>query len=687
MAVEAEAVPNPDNQREAQPGAQRSERASAPGTADSQGDGPPSAANPETRVPNPVSSPNPESQTPSASSAADSRRDGPSSSANPETQIPNPVSSADPDPNAPKKPKRKYTMSPRALEARRNSLKKARAVPKEVLYRSTPKRKESCRAKLVAAREAKRRRHEEGKSTGISHGLTCADLRGSLAAAGATPEELKAHRQQFRDELGPQTPKETKLVRGMADCAWRREQADHVQAVEDIITMQARLIVAAEPSQVGLKDFAVAKLALNLFNKGLDLEERHKKLNGRFGHLAYLFLAGRGQAEGFLEGLGVKLRWNTSNFEMIEWSAEEMGNPFVTRRKVAQVMAPKTGEMKPASEFDWKGKAAREAARQEQIKQQALYTDAPRYRHDPYEHSAQSVGEMVEKGQTVVVVMDGGKTRVQLGEEVEGQGVRTAHLVEGTAAVVAGIGAEEWPEWREAEVAAALRKKYLETSVALRGKNNVGGVTKEDLVKSFLEAFKAAGTRGSGQGTREEEGAEESSSSPGPEYRVPSTDPSAKPEPGIPNPVPPPDAGDQERIRAVAEAAWERAKVCEKRSQQERKKLAEILVQVGLSLREKLEQIMGLFTGVWDMFIAMCELAAELKQKVCAMLEARHPRTPEKPRDPKDFQGLWPSWLWSNPKMKKRFLEDMAILEGPEPVAVPRRKKKKENTDGEDSTG
>ena len=105
-----------------------------------------------------------------------------------------------------------------------------------------------------------------------------------------------------------------------------------------------------------------------------------------------------------------------------------------------------------------------------------------------------------------------------------------------------------------------------------------------------------------------------------------------------------------------------------------------------MSVREALDQIMGLFTGVWEMFIAMYERTAKLKQKVCAMLKARHPRTPEEPRDPKDFEGLWPSWLWSNPKMKKRFLEDMNIVEGPEPVAVPRRKKKKESTDGADST-
>ncbi|MGO9273564.1 MAG: hypothetical protein ACLQOO_25565, partial [Terriglobia bacterium] len=350
MSLEAEAVPNPD----AQCAAPHGESASAPSASAP----PPSAAG--TPAPSAAASQSDANR----EQGTEDREQG--RSANPETRIPNPVSSANPEsPNPAPKPKRKYTMSQAALDSRRINIKKALAVPKEILFRSTPRRKESCRTKLVAAREAKRRKHEEGKSTGISHGLTCADLRGSLAAAGTTPEELKAHRQKFRDELGPKTPTETKLVRGMADCAWRRAEVGHTQAVEDIITTESRLMVAAEPEQAGLMDFAVAKLAINFFNQGLDLEERLKKLNGRFGHLAYLFLAGRGMAEGFGADLGVKLRWNRDNMNMIEWSAEALGNPFVTRRKVAKVMAPKTGEMKPASEFEWKGAAAREAERLE----------------------------------------------------------------------------------------------------------------------------------------------------------------------------------------------------------------------------------------------------------------------------------------------------------------------------------
>ena len=586
-------------------------------------------------------------------------------------------------------------MSQAALDARRISIKKARAVPKEVLYRSTPKRLESCRTKLVVAREAKRRKREEGRTTGITHGLSCADLRASLAASGSTPDDLKAHRQMFRDQLNPQTPTETKLARGMADCAFRRLQVGHVQAVEEVITMQSRLIVAAEPGQANLTDFEVAKLALHMFNRGLDLDERLNKLNSRFAHLAYLYLEGRGEHQDF----PVKLGWNASNREMLEWSAEAQGNPFATVRQVERVTAAKSGEMKPADQFEWKGKEKRVEERREKIRQEALYSDAPELADYPYHHQAESVAALVDRGLNVVVVMDGGRTEVQLRPKAEdfpadrarvedesresGHGPgsvseprtpnpeppsssaipdsqpptpapsspapasppRTVLYMGGTAQLAAGIGPSEWPEWREAEVAAALRKKYLETSVALRGKNQIGGVTKNDLVQSFLEAFARDGVRDLGFGVRREEGDGGPSSSANPETQTPN-----------------PDPADVERIKAAAEAAWKRVKVCENRSRIERAKLAEILSWAGSSIKEKLHRAIRLFADVKEMFNSMCEWTTKLRQRVCALLEARHPRTRENPGRPNDYEGIWPSGVWSDTKTRKRFLKDMAVL-------------------------
>ncbi len=569
------------------------------------------------------------------------------------------------------KPKRKYTSTPEGREAKRRSLEKVRAaVPKEVLYRGTDRRKDASRNNLLPAREAKRRKHQQGRSICIRHGLTCADLRGSLAMAGVTPEELEAHRQNFLAGLVPRTDKETNLVMGMADCVWRCEQALHVHAVELVIGLKARMIVAAEPSQARMGEVVVARLALDIFNRSsLDLNERLGKLNGRLEHLAWLFLAGRGEEAGF----GGKLRWNRHNMDMINWSAAAMGNPFLTRSQVAKALAPKTGEMKPANEFEWKGAAAREAERLERIKQQALDLDERALANLSDYHQAMSVREFLERGRNVVLVMDGGQTEVRLGEAETAQ---TFFFMGGTAQVAAGIEAAEWPEWREKEVAAALRQEYLRTSLALRGKDQVGGVSRADLVQVFGEAFGRDGVRG-------EEGDSGASSSANPEPRNPSPVSSANPETRAPNP----DPADAGRIKAAANAAWELVKVFEDRARQAKEGLTAILAQAGQSARQQLDQIIGLFTPVTEIFLAVGEKLAKLQQKLCALLKGRPGAWDADPVRRRQKQGLddrnlglvhlAPSPVWIDPKLKEQFLNDLrALAEPPPDPAAPEGRKR-----------
>jgi hypothetical protein len=109
MTLETEAVPNPD--------AQRGESASAPSAAD-------------TSAPGAAASPNDANREQGTGDREQER------SANPEPQIPNPASSANPEsPTPAQKPKRKYTMSQKALDSRRTNIKLALAVPKEIRYR------------------------------------------------------------------------------------------------------------------------------------------------------------------------------------------------------------------------------------------------------------------------------------------------------------------------------------------------------------------------------------------------------------------------------------------------------------------------------------------------------------------------------------------------------------------------
>ena len=548
------------------------------------------------------------------------------------------------------KPKRKYTSTPEGREAKRRSMKKVReTVPKEVLYRGTPQRKEASRNNLLPARAAKRRKREQGRSICIRHGLTCADLRGSLAMAGVTPEELEAHRRQLLDRFPPRTGKETNMMLGMADCIWRYEQALHAHAVELVIGLKARMIVAAEPDQARLGEVVVARLALDIFNhSSLDLNERLGKLNGRLEHLAWLFLAGRGEEAGF----GGKLRWNRHNVEMINWSAAAMGNPFLTPSQVARALALKTGEMKPASEFDWKGAAARAAEREERIKQQALDLDERCLQNLSDDHQAVSVTDFLERERSVLLVMDGGQTEVRVGEAETAQ---TFIFMGGTAQVAAGIEALEWPEWREKQAVAALRQEYLRTSLALRGKDLVGGVGRTDLVQVFMEAFEK---NAEGRMMNDEQRKDSSTSH---------------------SPLDTRHYDDAGRVKAAAQAAWELVRVFEDRARQVKEGLAAILAQDGLSARQTLEQMMGLFTPVTEIWVAVGEGFAKLQQKLSALLKGRPGATDADPVRRRQKQGLddrtlglvdlAPHPVWIDPKLKEQFLNDLRSLADPPPDA------------------
>jgi len=568
------------------------------------------------------------------------------------------------------KPKRAYQSTPEGREAKRRNLEKVRkATPKEVVFRDTPRRRAASIASLGLAQEGKRRKREQGKSTGIQHGLSCVDLRGSLAMAGATPEELEAHRQDFLAAFAPRSETATKLVLGMADCAWRRELLPHVHAVEQAIGLEARLTVAAEPGQADLGDYVVARLVRDVFDNG-EFRERLVKLNGRFEHLGWLLLAGRDEEEGF----GPKLRWNRHSRNMINWSAAAMGNPFRSPREVAQVLAAKTGEMKPAGEWSWQGAEARKAARVEKLKQAAL-DDTPHHLADyPWDHQAEPLKSLL-RGGSAVLVMDGGKTEVTLGE---GEPQQVLYMSGGTAQVAAGIAPSAWPEWREKEVVGALKQEYLRTSVEQRGKATVGGVSRADLSHVFADAFAPAGSAGVP-----------------PALVVPPLDDSGSVDETPPNATSqPPDApgqpkdcaragetpalpaGDEKRIKAAANAAWELVRVFEERTREEKAQLKAILTEAGQSARQRLERMMGLFGDVTETILTACERLAKLQQKLCALLGGRPWARESELAHPRQGLGregwslglaeLTPDRAWIDPKLRQRYREDLRFLAEPE---------------------
>jgi hypothetical protein len=77
-------------------------------------------------------------------------------------------------------------------------------------------------------------------------------------------------------------------------------------------------------------------------------------------------------------------------------------------------------------------------------------------------------------------------------------------MVEGTAALEAGLGTREWPKEEERKLLEELRRQWIETSAQLReqGKETAGGVEPSELEEAFALAFGENG-REPGEGERE----------------------------------------------------------------------------------------------------------------------------------------------------------------------------------------
>src|SRR5271157_902359 len=146
--------------------------------------------------------------------------ESPSSSANPETRIPNPGSS--PNPVSSPKPKRKYTTSEKSRAASLRNLALANQAPHCLKYRRTDPRTAACYHALEKAVAEMRRFDSPHYGVGFKRGTYCASLIRSLALAGETREEYEAHLERMRKAFAPLSERQRKLVLAAAQAVWRR---------------------------------------------------------------------------------------------------------------------------------------------------------------------------------------------------------------------------------------------------------------------------------------------------------------------------------------------------------------------------------------------------------------------------------------------------------------------------------
>jgi hypothetical protein len=111
------------------------------------------------------------------------------------------------------------------LAARRANLRKARAAPREVIYRPTEKRRAASRANLQKAQAARRgpRGNAAARLNALKHGLfATARVGESVRRLGESPQEFAAHRRRFERLFAPFDDEEKRLVKRLADACWRR---------------------------------------------------------------------------------------------------------------------------------------------------------------------------------------------------------------------------------------------------------------------------------------------------------------------------------------------------------------------------------------------------------------------------------------------------------------------------------
>jgi hypothetical protein len=226
------------------------------------------------------------------------------------------------------KPKRKYTVSAKVLAANQRNLQKANAIPKEIRYRSTPRRQTASRENLRKALSARQpasppqRRPWNGRS-----------LFSGLRRWGQNAlDHLQGHRVQVAGSLQPKNEIETKLAQGLADgfTRWLSLLRDRVEREQDVLLR----LWAAAPRDARSATRLGCRL-VGMFRDEAWMEEALERLELRLRRVGRMFWETRNTPS---HGLRQALE---------ETSVEELSNPFrpVKSMRMQLVLA------KPAKEL------------------------------------------------------------------------------------------------------------------------------------------------------------------------------------------------------------------------------------------------------------------------------------------------------------------------------------------------
>ncbi len=140
------------------------------------------------------------------------------------------------------KPKRKYTVTEKVLNASRENLKKANLAPHDLKYRLTERRLAACLNALEKAVAELRRLDSPHYGLGFKRGTHCASLLRSLALAGEKREDYEEHLRLFHEAFPTVDERGRKLVQATAEAVWRRLRAFRGQGRWELYAVATLLV-------------------------------------------------------------------------------------------------------------------------------------------------------------------------------------------------------------------------------------------------------------------------------------------------------------------------------------------------------------------------------------------------------------------------------------------------------------
>lgn len=165
-------------------------------------------------------------------------------------------------------------LSRRELDARRRNLERARASPKDLVYRPTAKRLAASLKNLRKAIAARRKREarERLRFNALVHGVYSRELvEESVARLGEDAREFKRHHHVLARLLVPLNEPEATVVWEIANVAWRRLRLFRAQALREM--REVRRLAEQFPGPAPL-DAAETELRADLLYAALDDCER-----------------------------------------------------------------------------------------------------------------------------------------------------------------------------------------------------------------------------------------------------------------------------------------------------------------------------------------------------------------------------------------------------------------------------